>query len=656
MKRTILPVITLLATVSLLASAALGAPSVKVVPGAAGTRLVLAGHVITIFRTANGGLTADQRAERAATRLRTLLGAGLTADEIDIRNRGAAWGVYARGGLLMIATEEEASERGEEPKATAARWAANLKAIMRQQGAGGSQEATAAPEHPKAVKTATGVKPATGKKPAAKNPRLMAHAAKPKAEDLDPQPPVVKEPTLSLPVDSLVVPVGETRSVPVRGTADGFITVRTEGDETATASALDGKAVIQVKGLAPGKAIVRVGREGKEAAFTVWVKKYAGRIVRTPEAEVTGAMTPGSLVRRSAEMKALQAVQWEPGATVKVTGPPQGLKALARGETATLSFPVTVSGEGLLPVTAVARVRVKNIALPHKDTRLLLYSNDPESVREHGILFEGLVDDAGPTRLLYHHQNRMGQPFTFQIYLMNPNDDPADVQVIEGDAGPYIDPIQAGHRAGQRYLAASTEDEGYVTRIPAHGARSVYVSQVPNLDTVSGIYGFRVLRGGPLVAQVAALPNETRPEVRDDLMVTARSEPHTYTTPQMDETYSYRVGDKWTFMPMGRKAITGKTANRKLFGNYGVLYNINVDLDNPTAEMRTVQVVLAPEAGWARGIFRIQGKIIEAPQVAPPGEAVLWTVKLAPGERQRVNIQGIPVGGSAYPVSIVVRS
>jgi hypothetical protein len=67
-------------------------------------------------------------------------------------------------------------------------------------------------------------------------------------------------------------------------------------------------------------------------------------------------------------------------------------------------------------------------------------------------------------------------------------------------------------------------------------------------------------------------------------------------------------------------------------------------------------VRLAAEAGWTRGVFVIDGKIVEAPQIAPPAEAVLWSVKLAPQEHRQVKIQGIPVGGSNYPVSLVVRS
>jgi hypothetical protein len=243
----------------------------------------------------------------------------------------------------------------------------------------------------------------------------------------------------------------------------------------------------------------------------------------------------------------------------------------------------------------------------------------------------------------------------FQVHLLNPQSEPATVQVIEGRAGPFIEPMQCGHRAGQLFMAAAAQDSGYITEVPAHGSRAIYVETVPDRQTVSGIYSFRITAGGPLAAQISTAAEAAPPEVRDDVLETAKDQPHTYPSPQKEERYEYSVGSQWTFIHMGRTAISGKTANRKLFGNYGVLYDVSLDLNNPTDEERTVRIMMAPEAGWARGVFMIDGKLIEAPQLAPPAEAVLWSGKLAPKEQRRVSIRSMPVGGSSYPVSLVVR-
>lgn len=628
--------------VLLAASVALAAPTVQVLPVKDGARLLLGGRLVTVFRTPNGLLSPQERAELAAERLRKALEDGLKPGGIEARARGEAWGVYAGGTLVMVATPDEAAERKEEPEVTARRWAANLKTVLADVAP--AAKSAARPAKPREERVAHAVK---AKKPA--QPAKEARAAAP--PEAAPEPP-----TLGVNAEQLVVPAGETRTLALRGTARGQLAARTEDQDTATARAVPGKALVEVRGVAPGKTIVHVERDGKDAAFAVFVKKSAGRVGEMPSAVVTGTLAPAEYVRRIAAERMLDGVQRETGAVVRVAGPAEGVRPLARGQSAEVVFPVAITGEGYLPVRASVRVRVRNVQLPAQETRLLLYSNDPETVKQCGSLYQGLIETGGAARLLYHHQNGTGRPFVFQVHLLNPGPEPAEVHVIEGDAGPFVDAIQVGHRAGHRYLDAATKGIGYVTRIPARGARTIYTTNVPHDDVVSGIYGLRILTGGPVVAQVAAQPGPTLPTVRAGLLETAREEPNTYPTPEKDERYQYTCGEHWTFVPLGRKAITAKDPNRKLFGNYGVLYNITVDLNNPSDEEKTVRILLNPEAGWARGVFLIEGKLVEAPQIAPPGEAVLWTVRLAPQEQRRVSIRSIPVGGSSYPVSIVVRS
>ena len=610
MKRIAVTLFLVALAAVLAACSALADSPVRVKPSPEGVRLLVRGRLISIFRVPNGTSSPERRAEIAAGRLEKLIAKGLRGGEIQARPRGDDWGVYAKGGLIMLATPAEARLRDEDAETTARRWAANLRGALTR---GVAQKRQAPP----------------------------------------PEEP--ETPTLGAGDGSVAVPVGDVRIVPLRGTARGEIEVRMEG-EAALARVVEGKAAIEVRGLTPGRGVVRVARGGQETAFAVWVKKQAGFVGEIPEAEVTGSTSPGSLVRRVAQDVALEGVKREPGAAVRIVGPAEGAGPLGAGEESVVRFPIEIEGEGYLPVKTESRVRVRNVVLPRKEASVLLYSNDPESVREFGTLYEGLVDPSGPVRLLYHHQNRLGREILFQIHLLNPGPAPAAVQVIEADAGPYIDPIQVGHRAGARFLSAAAHDIGYVIRIPARAARTIYSARVPNLETVSGIYGLRTTEGGPLVARVSALREAAPVRATQEDLDAAREEPHTYPSPQKNESYQYTVGEHWTFVPMGRKAITGKTANRKLFGNYGVLYQITLNLTNPTSEERTVRVVMAPEAGWARGAFVIDGKMVEAAQVAPPSEAVLWTIRLGPQQQRRVNIQGIPVGGSAYPVSLVVRS
>lgn len=602
-----------------------------------GVRLTVNGKLITLFRTANGSLSAQDRANRAAERLEGLLAKGLTAKDIEARSRPeGGWGVYAQGGLVMIATQEEADLRKEEPEVTARRWAANLKAAL-----------AAAPD-----KAGTEPEPKAASKP---QPKTTGKPAPKQATKPAPAPSNDANVTLGVRIDDVPVPLGETRTVNVRGTAKGAVALKVDGN-CVRARVINGGDAIQIQGLNLGKANVRIARGGKETTFTAWVKKWAGVIAETPSAMVTGTVAPADYVKKVAVEKAFDGIRREAGTNVSITGSPDGVKALARGASTIVRVPIAISGANYMERREIASVRVDNVALKPTPARVLLYSNDPESVREYGTLYEGLVEDAGPARMMFHHQNKMGRGFMFEVHLLNPNQTPVDVQIIEADAGPILDTIQVGHRAAQRYMDAAMNDRGYVVTIPPRKTRTIYRLELPSMLTVSGFYGFRILDGGPLVAQVTAAPGATTPEVTDDVLAAAKSEPDTYPFPEMDEDYKYAVGDKWTFIPMGRKAIQARGTNKKLFGNYGVIYNLTVELENPTDEEKTVTVRLAAEAGWTRGVFVFDGKIVEAPQIAPPAEAVLWSVKLAPQEHREVKIQGIPVGGSNYPVSLVVRS
>jgi hypothetical protein len=86
------------------------------------------------------------------------------------------------------------------------------------------------------------------------------------------------------------------------------------------------------------------------------------------------------------------------------------------------------------------------------------------------------------------------------------------------------------------------------------------------------------------------------------------------------------------------------------------MYEIQVNITNPTAETKKVQVLFEPVAGLASGVFFIDGKFVEIKYITPPKEFTISTYTLAPNESRRVSILTVPLSGSAYPANIVVRS
>ena len=85
-------------------------------------------------------------------------------------------------------------------------------------------------------------------------------------------------------------------------------------------------------------------------------------------------------------------------------------------------------------------------------------------------------------------------------------------------------------------------------------------------------------------------------------------------------------------------------------------YDINVRVENPTTETKKIRVLFEPSAGLASGVFIIDGIMVSAKYAKPPSEVPLASYNLKPGEIRNVKIMTVPVAGSNYPATLVVRS
>jgi hypothetical protein len=351
------------------------------------------------------------------------------------------------------------------------------------------------------------------------------------------------------------------------------------------------------------------------------------------------------------------ALHLEWGAVVTGVGRPHLPGALPPGQEGWGSVPVRLAGQGLLPCRVTARVRVRCRRLPPREPETLLYSNNPERIQQPGRLYVGAIEANAPGRLLYHHQNMSGLPVLFRVDLINPAETPVELQVIAGAALPRLDTVLAGHQAGVRYLRNAALDVGRIITVPAQSRISLLQQRLARGLTSSGLYGLRLLSGRRIFVEVRAdPPGSGDPEV-PRLEADAVS-PRVYPHPRRVLEASYTVGQSWTFVRLGRKAkVTARPAGEGpvLDGDYGVLYDISVRIENPTPEARTVNLMLEPDAGGAQGVFLVEGKWIEVPHLSPPAEFKLAQFVLSPQQHRIVNIRTLPVGGSAYPVTLVVR-
>ena len=593
----------------------MGASKVVVRQQGQESRLEVNGKLVARLRTRNGSLSPRQRADLAAKRLRGAISSGATAKDVSVKPVGSKWGVYLKGGLLLVATPSAAKERNETAKKTATRWAGLLKQALR-----------LAPPKPRAPK---------------------------------PTPPPTTPVAVRQQRQEITVPLGEERVITVPLAASA-IEVTTDAKAVATGEQVAGKAQIRIRAEGPGKALIHVRQGKKQVWYVVRVMPRAGAIGEEASAAVTGEPATEELVQRAAELGVRDALKTRPGARVELVGQATGLRALQPGESTTVGFPVRIVGKDMIPVEGVVQVAVSNRKLTLAEPIKLYYSNEPENVRQYATLYEGAITDKGSVRLFLHHMNRMGKPFVFQVHLTNPTQKTVEVQVIEGVGGPAKSPVDAGHHAGARFMRRAQRNQGVVVRLEPGASLPIITRDVAPLLTISGIYDLRVLGQGEASFVVQATPQPRPPKVRVVSAATGTSSPHVYPRPVVDvrATHKVRSGKRtYTFVSLGRnddlKSLSGEGT---LQGNYGVLYRIRCEISNPTDEERTVRVVVSPEAGWARGVFYVDGTPIELGNVAPPAEITLMKVRLKPGEKREIEIQSIPVGGSAYPVTVVIRS
>jgi hypothetical protein len=182
-----------------------------------------------------------------------------------------------------------------------------------------------------------------------------------------------------------------------------------------------------------------------------------------------------------------------------------------------------------------------------------------------------------------------------------------------------------------------------------------------HMDTTSGILQITQIDGGASYIRIVANPPGLDNVAAGDIapapnpLVLTMSE-HVYPMPVKEVNADYEVGKRWAFIPIGKQALTDTTRQKKLHGNYGVTYHIDVKVTNPTDTTKKVTVVFDPSAGLASGVFIIDGEFVSTKYVKPPSEFSLKSYRLRPGEVRYVRIVTLPVAGSNYPATLVVRS
>jgi hypothetical protein len=582
--------------------------------------------VAAVVRRSAGGLTPYERARACVTRVQDLFRNGATASQIRaVKVNGNDWAVVIGRMILLLVTADDARAARSRQAVLAQDWTSHFRRLLSQ-------------------------------------PVLLPSAS------------------------HLRIPLGEERTLKINGAAyANDIEVASDQPDRAAVTYEPATRTVSIRSLKAGRVgiVIKSGGEN-QAALTVPVVVLivAGRILPAVTVSVTGTPEASADVLTDAYGLALsRLVDASPGATLRIDPIRRFSSGLAQGGTIVIKQRIRLSSPDMLPVERVTQVTLVHKLAPVEYPAWLLYCNNPEQVKFGQTLFTGPLTKTQPWRLVYHHQNISTSALIFHVDIINPTDQKVAVRVIQGIATPGIDTVQVGRRAGAGFLSAFESGSGIIHDIPPRTQAPVLVQRFAAGLTVSGLVQLSQLSGriGSLQIKVSAdtgdqyrttalgrltselsttnliampyTPLTTIPPDLDDLT------PYHFNAPLITVESTYSVGGPWSHVRIGHTdALTDKSGQSKLFGNYGADYDIHLTLKNPTTEEKPVGVFFAPEAGSAAGIFQIdQGPIMEFDPIFPPEERRIARYVLPPGGEKTLTVRTIPLNGSSYPASVVAH-
>jgi hypothetical protein len=485
-------------------------------------------------------------------------------------------------------------------------------------------------------------------------------------------------------VSSMIVPTNETRTFEIGGSTDPHqIIVTDDNPDVATVSFDPASHTTNVQGLAPGRTVVTLstGQNGPSLSIPVDVKPYAAVIDADANVYVTGnPSTPQPIVQEALIAGLAQAVRTEAGATLKYTSAPPSVNDLQAGKSCDVTVGLKATGSGMIGVRGTTTLHLQNVAQLMAPASMLYFSNNPESVKAPGDLFSGELPYGKAIRLDYHHQNIGDNPLVFRTEITNRSIDAATVQIIAGICLPGTDTIQVGRRAGAAFLNALNGNAGLLVTIPPGGNVPIIEQRFAPQYTVSGI--LQMLRVGGAArgveVDVKCVADSGSPIAINQLvasvtsvgaLITGQAMPaadhktlldsgeNIYGPPIVAKDIHFKVGDPWTFVPIGTDApLKNLIADGELLGNYGVDYAFNVSLANPTPNPTNITLSFVPRAGRAAGVFQLDSDpIMELDPVNPPTEVVIARFPLAANSTKNFTLRTMPLNGSFYPAALVLH-
>ena len=258
----------------------------------------------------------------------------------------------------------------------------------------------------------------------------------------------------------------------------------------------------------------------------------------------------------------------------------------------------------------------------------LILSDSPESPKTEGAFYRDSV--TGSFRVFWHHQNMTGEPLTVAVAVTNESDEP--IMLFSNGIGLATDyyPDVAGQNALADFMGNHAAQKKEAILQPGE---SYYLTALTeNTHTASGIANFTAYKQHgheDAKVTVTTLGYKEQPSNPLDVPILPKDMHVRGTFPHMDRTgtleYNTSSGNSlirissaaygpWgDSMPgeyeEGWNAVDGGTAVNN--GNYGVMYRLNIAINNEENAKRVISVYDNPSGGaghyvigWGKDLLR----------------------------------------------------
>ena len=449
----------------------------------------------------------------------------------------------------------------------------------------------------------------------------------------------------------LIVPLQGEAAVPLLGPLASQVTLMAATENMVAARRIS-PAVLVLQGLFQGQGTATFTAAQQTLTVPVSVLPLAAQILPAPTIRLSGPGTEEE-VRAALAAHLRDAVSLKPGSSLTVEGMSYDQELLGRTGRANLFVGVVASGPGFASLRAQVTFLLERGAPPQRTPLALWVSNDPESLRAPAMLLHGEVPAHGSVRLFFHHVNAGGSPLALVLWAFAPSGE-STLYLLGGGSRPQGSPIGSGGEAVFAFLRALRLGQGFFVKVS--GARPLLWETFEPGETTSGLYevsndsGERV---GLLLE--ARLPNEWSQGPLAASLAAPLSRHFLFPAQRRFEV-TYRVGEDWGALELGRQGELGVAPRLPFRGNYGVVHRIRFRALNSTSSNTKVELACYAGGGKTLVVYQLDGSEPRATPLLPAyGEARLTETLLRPGEERIWEMVTVPVGGCFYPVSLLLR-